>query len=281
MEDGDIFENNIQYTKFTKKIQTDVIDIIKNCKHEYSIEEDGISICEECGIQTEIASYDPEWRMYSDSKSTKDPTRCHKIKSTVKTIDSVVESLQLPESIKMATEEKYRLVVGNKTSRGTGRKGIIAACLLYSYRDMNDYRTQDEVRQIFGLSKKDMSAGLTKYYEKFPQDRITHVKPENLIRRIMSQAEIDEKHFHSIKALTKYLDGTSSLLNRSNTQSVAAAIVYLYLCINPDYKKTSGLTKTVFAKRIKLSDITIIKLAKEACKVVMDEVEGETSEIKL
>jgi hypothetical protein len=129
------------------------------------------------------------------------------------------------------------------------------------------------------LSKKDMSAGLTKYYEKFPEDRTTHVKPENLIRRIISLAEIDNEHYRPILALTKYLDGTSSLLNRSNTQSVAAAIVYLYLCINPDYKQTAGLTKIVFAKKIKLSDITIIKLAKEAYKVAMDD--DDSANIKL
>lgn len=270
--DKAVFENHSDFSAVKQLLEPAIENFKPECKHDNTIEEDGARICEDCGLQVEMVTYDAEWRYYGDTKG-KDPSRCHKVKGNEKTIDKVVEKLHLPESIKIATEEKYRKVVGETTARGTGRKAIVAACLLHAYRDKDDIRTVDEIRNLFELSKKDISSGLTKYYEKFPEDRVKHIKPGHLIRHIMSLTGIHISHYRGILALTQYLDHTSSLLSRSGSQSTAAAIVYLYLCLNPEYKEELGLSKTGFAEKVKLSDITIIKLTKEALKIIMSEIE--------
>jgi transcription initiation factor TFIIIB Brf1 subunit/transcription initiation factor TFIIB len=267
--DSEIFPSKQVYDRFVNITQA-ACEPEEECKHENTIEGDGTRVCEDCGLEQEMITHVAEWRYYdTGAKGTKDPSRCHKMKTNAKTIDSVVEKLQLPDSIKHVAEQKYRQVVGIKTSRGTGRKGIVAACLLHAYRSIGDWRTQDEVRKMFDLTKKEMSAGLTKYYEKFPDDRVQTVKPEHLIKRILTQTDIHISHYRGILGLTKYLDHTSSLIQRSNSQSTSAAIVYLYMCMHPDYKNELGLTKSSFAKKVGLSDITICKLAKEALKIAL------------
>ena len=113
-----------------------------------------------------------------------------------------------------------------------------------------------------------MSSGLRKYYEKFPEDRTKHIQPEDLIRRILVLTNIPLNNYRKIVHIAKYLENSSRLLNHSSPQSVASAIVYLYLCMNPELKESLSLSKTKFAELAKLSDITVTKLVKEASKIV-------------
>lgn len=87
----------------------------------------------------------------------------------------------------------------------------------------------------------------------------------------MIRTNINFSHLRKINELCNYLDNRSPLLNRSNPQSVAAAIIYLYLCLEPEYKERLGLTKIKFANIVKLSDITITKLGKESQRIIQND----------
>ena len=75
------------------------------------------------------------------------------------------------------------------------------------------------------------------------------------------------ENYPSIFKIAKGLEGVDTCLNRSSPQSVASAIVYFYLCLFPKLKTELGLTKTKFAKDVKLSDITISKLVKKIAEI--------------
>ena len=65
---------------------------------------------------------------------------------------------------------------------------------------------------------------------------------------------------------------------RSTPQSVAAATIYFYLCLFPEYKEELGLSKAKFAEKAKLSDIIISKLCIEMasiCKIAATEFQQE------
>lgn len=239
---------------------------MSKCLHENMYESDGgLRICEDCGIEETTLEFDSEWKYTS-----RDTSRCHRTKSNTRSIDKVFDESKadVPEAIRALTEKKVKKIVGDETVRGKGRKAIVAASLLHVYRAQGDIRTSDEIRTDFNLSKKSMSAGLRKYYEKFPDDRTKHVQPEDLIRRILILTNIPLSHYRKIVHIAKYLENSSRLLNHSSPQSVASAIVYLYLCMNPELKNSLDLTKTRFAERAKLSDITVTKLVKEASVIV-------------
>lgn len=247
---------------------------LEECAHKELTECDGGGVCRECGCQVDILDFQPEWRYYgaSDSRSSGDPSRCHRSKESSRGgIDKVFQDCKLTNfsiSLRKRVEKKYKEVVGENTVRGKGRKAIVAACLLYTLREDLDFRGSDEVRSWFGLEKQDMSEGLTKYHARFPQDRISIIKPSDLVFRIIKMIGVNICHYKYIKKIAKTLEGVDVTLNRSNPQSVAAAIVYLYLCLCPKLKASMGITKTKFAKEVGLSDITITKLVKRAADVM-------------
>jgi len=250
-------------------------ELTVQCEHTRYSEVEGNSVCEDCGCEVKTLDYQPEWRFYgsSDSRNTGDPSRCHRTKeSTRGGIDKVFQDhklLHIPQSIRKKTEVKYKLMVGNDTVRGKGRRARVAACLLFVYRDESDNRTSDEIRGMFDLTKQEMSVGLTHYHATFPEDRVKHLNPPALIQRVMKKMKINiPRHYRYILRIARCLEKTDGTLTRSNPASVAAAIVYLYLCLTPKLKKFIGLTKTKFARQMKLSDITITKLVRQAASVI-------------
>lgn len=269
----DVFGGDDVTLAKVKKAITKVKDVSFDCKHERVFEEDGISLCQDCGFETSVLSFTPEWHYYgsSDNRNTKDPSRCHKAKGSTKGgIDKVFQDakLELPEAIKQETAVRYQKIVNGETMRGKGRKAVVAACLFYVLRNRGDHRTSEEVGRMFGLTKSAMSNGLNEYHAVFEEDRVSHLKPTDLIRRIMFLTGVGIEHYSNIVKLSKVLENTSVILNHSTVQSVASATVYLYLCVHPKLKERLGLTKAKFAEKAGLSDITITKLVKEEVSVL-------------
>lgn len=261
-----------------KKVVENVKEIccdcgMETCFHKNMYEDDnGLNVCTDCGMESECFDFKPEWRYYgtSDNRVSKDPARCrHKSKTNNRGIDKLFEDtrIEIPEAVKAQINAKYNKIIGSDVVRGKCRKGIIAACWFHVYRDFGYYRTTDYIRSRFNLSKKNMSDGLTAYYKAFPEDRTAHTNPEDLLEWILSLTGINKSHYRKIVSITRYLDNSSRLLKRSSPQSVATAIVYFYLCLNPQYKMELGLTKSKFAEKARLSDITVTKLVKEASLV--------------
>lgn len=247
----------------------------EECPHSERSESDGSTfVCRMCGCEVEMLDFKPEWRFYgaADNRVSKDPSRCHRSKENTRGgIDKVFQDAKLghlPLSIRKKTEQKYKIIVGDETVRGKGRKAIVAACLLFTFRHNGDVRTSDEVRNMFDLSKQEMSDGLTRYLEKFPKDRIEDIKPADLIERVMRLTKVGLEHYKYVLRIAKCLDGVDATLNRSSPQSVASAILYLYICLTPNVREELGLTKTKFARGVGLSEITVSKLVKKAADVI-------------
>ncbi len=241
-----------------------------DCPHTATFDSSGTTLCGDCGANIILLDFEPEWRFYGtgDNRSAKDPSRCHGSKESTKGgIDKVFQDAKqghLPLNIRHSTELKYKTIVGDATVRGSGRKAIVAACLMYVYREESDYRTSDEIRMMFDLTKKKMSEGLERYYVTFPESRIAQVTPINMLRRIMRLSGVSTDHYPKICRLLKAVNGTDEILNRSSPQSVASAAVYLFLCINPAIREQFNITKQSFSLAVDISHMTICKLAKIA-----------------
>ena len=250
-------------------------ELMIECQHTRCSDVEGTSVCDECGCEVKTLDFQPEWRFYgaSDSRNTGDPSRCHRTKeSTRGGIDKVFQDhklVHIPQAIRKKTEVRYKKMVGNDTVRGKGRRARVAACLMYVYRDDGINYTADEVRGMLDLTKQEMSVGLTHYHATFPEDRTKHLNPQDLIQRVMTRMKINRaKHYKYILRIARCLDKTDRTLIRSNPASVAAAIVYFYICLTPTLKKQLDFTKTKFARKMKLSDITITKLVKQAALII-------------
>lgn len=257
-------------------------EVMDECKHTNTSESDGINICRDCGCEVEQLDFQPEWRWYgaSDNRISKDPSRCHRTqKSTKGGIESVFQEVKLdhlPQAVKKKAEEKYKKIVGEETIRGVKRKSLVAVCLLYTLRENGDVRTSEEIRKMFNehtnakdvIKKRKMSESLKRYHATFKADRTKHVKPVDLIKRTLILTKISLVHYNNISVIASSLEGVDPVLNRSSPQSVASAIVYLYLYFNKPLKKSLEMTKTRFAKEVQLSDITISKLVTRCAAIL-------------
>lgn len=207
------------------------LESLNVCHHQNTFEDgNGLYICKDCNTELDIPSFEAEWRYYnnSDSTQTKDPSRCHRNRNQDCNIQKDFErkNIHIPESIRKQVEVKYQKIVGDQTVRGKCRQAIIAACLFYSYQDFGEYRTSDYIRGKFDLSKKNMSTGLTRYYEVFKEDRNRNIKSEDLIIWLLTLTGVEKKYYKNIVQISRYLENSSQLLKRSSPQSIAAAVIY-------------------------------------------------------
>jgi len=234
----------------------------------------GLAVCTQCGVELKTLDFQQEWRWYgaSDNRTSRDPSRCHRSRTKPKGVRTVFETHQIaiPPMMVEMVEAKYRHILeteGNKTLRGQGRESIVASCLFHVYQEMGEYRTSIYVRELFKVKQKNMSLGMTRYYKAFPEARTKHVTPEKLLPWIMKLTGVERMHYRRILAITRYLSAASELVERSTPQSVAAAIVFFYLCLNPEYKTKLGITKSSFSKKAHLSDITVTKIVREIAAI--------------
>ena len=118
---------------------------------------------------------------------------------------------------------------------------------------------------------------MTKYLKAFPEARTKHITPDKLLSWIMKLSGVDQSHYRRILSITRYIISTSELVERSNPQSVAATIIFFYLCM---YKNKIGITKSSFAKKVKLSETTITRIVRKIAKVTLEILSGKSSILK-
>lgn len=253
---------------------TEVLDKLfeqeEECKHINTMETDGIIVCTDCGMESESLNFEAEWRWYgnSDGKGGKNPARCHSANTANGTLQKTLKQKGVPLAVGDVMIKFYNKIL-EKSEEGEYKKASQGACLYYAYQEFGEIKTHDDIAQQWNISKKSLSKGITKFLTVHSSYRTNQVKPESIIRRFFIDLQIDMRHYQRVVKLVRHLDNTSAVLNKSNTGSVAAAILYLYLCYLPENDKNKmGWTKAKFASQVGLSEITITRLAKEACDVL-------------
>lgn len=273
--------------------QKDIEKISFECKHtDYYESETGSLVCSEC---LEILNF---LDFGADGKcAPSDYERCHFSKTNTKgnIHDIFSTSSKYSTSTINETQKLYKLVVTDeegkyKIIRGRGRKALVAACLLnVLWKKVSEGRgsplggtvvTTKEIASEFNIKEKDVSSAcaLLKsknlHYQKcFKVSNLT----TGVCNKIGLTEETEEgvKHITKIKKLTDALQNTDIELQRGGILSVAAGIVYLYLCLkeNAGLKEILSITRKTFSYAVGLSEITISKLARSASKHINREVE--------
>lgn len=268
-------ENNLYCTNCGANVKVTNDNVINKdssvqyCDHINTITNDaGITVCTNCAEEINSIDFTQEWRWFSnsDNKTSKDPSRCHKTRNKPKGVQSAFDKKNIVVSpgIINIVQQKYDIILENlvnkKLLRGGSRNSIISACLFHAYKEVNQERTAKYVQNILGISQKSMSSGMKEYYNAFPEDRCNHTTPIHLIPWVMTRTKVPMIHFRRIKIISEYLMKASSLIERSTPQSVAAATVFFYLTIFPNIKDELSITKSKFAEKAGLSDVTMSKL---------------------
>ena len=235
-------------------------DIIDNCPHNDCISTGNASLCTKCGAEIFTIDFSPE-TTYDFKSKGKNLPRCRKSKSTRKTLKLDFDSLgvRIDKAIREITTTKYLAITQGETTRGKTRKGLVAACLFYAYIEENKTRSREHICEIFRIDQTKMKEGLEKYHSVFPEEA-KFIHPEDILESVMNFTGVDMEYYESIRLLTSKLSKSSSELQRSQPQSVAAAMVWFCISRIPNYISSKGLTKASFASKADLSEITITKL---------------------
>lgn len=237
---------------------------IVECNHPF-IQEDinGTSFCTKCFIEMdEPISFEPEWKCYQNLSGGKDRTRCHRHKSSYsRGIQKFFEShgISLDKSTIARIEAKHDKISSTMktTSKNQGRSGLLAAIWYFDLWEYGNARTSDNVRELCGVCSKDMTTGLQRFQEVFPEKARMYLKPVDLLGWLINLYQIDRSHYDKIKTMIEKITANVSSLNDKSPQSVASSIIYLYLCLNKNYRTNLGMTKTKFAEKSQLSESTI------------------------
>lgn len=246
----------------------DLESTLENCKHPEIIKDESGSMCTKCKTVIELLDSSQEWRFYGDcGRGSKNPSRCQYSYSSSKGIKNVFveKNIDVPDSIINIVQEKYDKVamnIKNKVIKGDGRCAIIACCLFYTYQDIGQYRTAFHIRDMFGISKKKLSAGFTCYYKAIPEDRTREILPQDLIPWLFDILEIDNSHYKKVLLVMEYMQMASQLLKRSNPYLFASSCIFFYFCLNPKYKEELNITKMGFCKKVCISGMTLEKIVK-------------------
>ena len=256
------------------------------CKHENVTENLGMRCCVSCSRV--IHAFDSEGSCEDDEKVLFEGGKL-KRKKEQKSILKDLQKFNFPVDVKEKANQLFIEKVGDQTIRGNPRMAVIFACLEEAHELLGIRIDPKEIAKKLGIKKKNMSQGIllvSAVYSQKPESKIRgveasrrptelvestkkedigqlqpmHLIPELLIR-ISEKVEIKD-HLNSIRdEIEEVYDRVikkSSVLNRSQPQSVAAGLIYYYL-----EKNKIKIPKKEFEEIAGMSHVTILKMSKE------------------
>lgn len=238
------------------------------CKHVNTTNEHGIVNCLDCGyeIRNGISN---ESKMYTsyDNRSSGDGNRCWAPKKKNKSIRDDLKGLGFPDPVINEADSIFKTVTKGGIFRVDKRKSIIVACLMEAYKILGEKVSLESLLEKIPITNVTIGMKIVETkIKKYDTDRkrIIHTSPADSIRDILSKWETDKQTIDKVVELYHCIDDKSSLINRSRARSVAAAVIYYYaLATNRDNIKLKE-----FSAKVKLSESTITKLAKEISAIL-------------
>jgi transcription initiation factor TFIIIB Brf1 subunit/transcription initiation factor TFIIB len=269
MDNFVIFEKMFKEYNNTKNEHLNKEKDSKKCLHYETCDMNGKLTCSICGEELrDVIGSNKEWRYYSnkDNKRSSDPTRIQVRKINDKNIYKDVERLGFNETILSTANSIYKKITNGKIFRGNSRKAIIFACIFNSFKINNDPQPYENLIRMFSLDKKTSLKGLKYVNLHSPREsniQILQISPANLIISILNNLNAGTISKNEILELYEKIKNKSSNINRSRPQSVAAGLIFYWIC-----KNKIPLNIKEFAKKTNLSELTIQKNVKEIKKVL-------------
>lgn len=240
------------------------------CKHTNVTQSGYVSLCIDCGEEIiENISQDKEWRYYgqSDTKHSSDPNRCQLRRvEEDKNIFKDVEGMGFKDLIISKANDMYLQVTKDRIHRGNTRKAIVFACIFHAYKSSGNPQSCEPLTEIFRIDRKTGLRGLKLVSLGISKESIshsTHITPANLVGDIMNEFGASSEQKREVIELYDVVRGKSTKINRSRPQSIAAGLIYFWIC-----KNKKKITLKEFSERVKLSELTVSKVAKEISGIV-------------
>ena len=181
----------------------------------------------------------------------------------------------LPSKIINESKALYKIISSTKISRGSNRKGIIAACVYYACKECDVPRSSKEIADMFSIDVTIMTKGCKKCQEIINMDKANKgrlskgvtIRPQDFIKRFCNRLKIEEDVTEHIMKICN-LAIESNVISENTPPSIAAGCIFYY-------SKEYGLhiTKKQISDTCKISEVTINKCTKkleQECQLFVD-----------
>ena len=232
------------------------------CSHKNITREEGSTFCKDCGMEI---THGPG-KDHVREKERLEPNRCQIRKQDEKGIRGDVEGMGFNVSIIRSANKIFLDTTKGQIYRGNSRKAIIFACIFHAFKIAGKPQSCDDLISMFKLERKVGLRGLKIVGLQAPKDsliRNSHITPCDLIRDIMKKFEASPEQIKEVEKLYAKVENRSSTLNRCRPQSVAAGIVYFFV-----RREQKEIPLKDFVARVKLSELTVLKIAREIARVL-------------
>lgn len=241
------------------------------CAHNATCVDGNVKICTDCGSEIEkIQTYEREWRYY-DTDAKSNPTRCVARKGETMVILKDLENMGIGENVISLANSIYVQVTKGNIKRGrSSRKAIIAACLFHAYKQLGAPKSCDMLREIMkdaNLDKSDFLHGIKQVALNTPKTSknttVTYITPRDIICEMMVLLNSSSAQKETVLQLYDKVKDLSQMFQESRPQSVAAGIVYHYIC-----EHGQSISIKEFSSKVKISQLTVNKIRNEVCRVL-------------
>lgn len=239
------------------------------CQHTDVVTEQNIVICQDCGQEIKrTISHEKEWRYVgsSDGKKNVDPNRTQPRKIQEKSIKKDVETMGFSDKVVDIADELYFKTTNGQLLKGDSRLAIIFGALYIAYEITGNRQPVEPIIAQIGISQKKALKGLRLVSLTMKNSSLeyhTNITPVQSIKEIMSKFSGSPGQIEEVIGLYEKVKNKSTKLNRSRPQSVAAGLVYYWIC---QKKLKIGLKD--FAKKAELTEQTISKITIEVSRIL-------------
>jgi transcription initiation factor TFIIB len=156
----------------------------------------------------------------------------------------------------------YKHISCKKISRGSNRKGIIAACVFMAAKNVGNPRSSKEISKIFDVTSPVITKGIKNVNEILRVHKLENrvisyrVDSTDLISRFCNNLNFSEEDIKSIMNMSLYLLKTySKELSSCTPPSLSASFIYYYI-----YKNNINISKKNISQNTDISIVTIQKI---------------------
>jgi transcription initiation factor TFIIIB Brf1 subunit/transcription initiation factor TFIIB len=227
------------------------------CQHTVLVTEQSMLLCYYCGSEV---NRETKYDGYMPNQ-----THCYTRKNKEKSIYLDVQNLDISDHIKDIANDIYLEACKEKIHRGNKRKAIVFASVFHAYKLDKNPQSCETLIRVFNINRKDALKGLKFINENLSKNspiRTLYITPEHLIREFLENFQITEQNQAEIVDLYHQIRNRSTAINRSRPQSVASGVIWYWVKLNQ-----KQLNIKDFVKRVVLSELTVIKMAKEVGRI--------------
>lgn len=180
-------------------------------------------------------------------------------------IQEICKANNIPTIIINEAKSLYSIISVTKISRGSNRKGIIAACVYFACKECEVPRTPKEIASMFTIDITVMTKGIKKCQEivfmnKKNKNRLAKsisINPNDFIERFCNKLEIDEVDVDFIQKICKQAID-QNIISENTPPSIAAGCIFYYI-----KNKEKTISKKDISEICKISEVTINKCTKK------------------